>query len=240
MNSPCKHTQPTSWFARNWHKIFLIIAALGFLNSEGEMSPLSLFAQSSQNNTSGQLLALQHPGTGDLTQQHQSMGVGATALFRKTHINPTKRVAPSMALNPADVNAFLERFGDVARNEHFRYGVPASVILAAALLHSGAGTSDAATIGNNFFKLPCSSDWIGPQQQIGNLCLRKYDTAWLSFRDNTFFLTTGRFTDLKERFDPNDYRSWCMEIQERGYPGGEQVGNALIDLIEHYQLTHWD
>ena len=251
MSSTSKHLDLSIWFAYNWHKVLLVFVTFSFLNQKGYIKPFATFTQGTQNHARNQVIDSE-PGLGSgsvtqrasarpLTVQQHRMDASPMALLG---VKPASAISTSekqsLDFSESEVIAFLDRFADVARNEHHRYGIPASVILSAALLHSKAGTADAATTANNFFSLPCTTDWIGPQRQVEGQCLRKYETAWLSFRDNTLFLTSGRFADLKERFDPNDYKSWCMEIEERGYPGGKKVGQLMIALIERYQLTNWD
>ncbi|MGA1582639.1 MAG: glucosaminidase domain-containing protein [Saprospiraceae bacterium] len=245
------------WFAYNWHRVLLVLVAFTFLNREGllqSFSPLTQIGAHTESNRPAYADTRAMPvyvvnSEKPPIVKHQTMNASLMSLLAdkasetSTHTVPAaapKNEAPALAFNGADVEEFLDRFGDVARNEHHRYGVPASVTLAAALLQSKAGITNAAKSVNNFFQLPCTNDWIGPEQHISGHCLRKYETAWLSFRDHTLFLTSGRFADIKERFDPQDYKSWCMEMEARGYPGGPQIAQSLIRTIEQYQLTNWD
>ncbi|MEZ4988463.1 MAG: glucosaminidase domain-containing protein [Saprospiraceae bacterium] len=100
-----------------------------------------------------------------------------------------------------DIEAFVQRFQHVAQSEQEKFGIPASIILAHALLQSNAGTLPVASVGYNYFALPCTSDWEDQTQDgSSSECLRKYNNAWLSFRDHSLFLTTGShlFTRLKQ------------------------------------------
>ncbi|NJO89532.1 MAG: hypothetical protein HC831_11725, partial [Chloroflexia bacterium] len=59
-------------------------------------------------------------------------------------------------IDAATIDAFLNRFAKIAQVESQKYGPPASLILAHAMLQSQAGTHILAQQGNNYFALPCT------------------------------------------------------------------------------------
>ena len=59
------------------------------------------------------------------------------------------------------VDSYIERFKDIAITEMNRYGIPASITMAQAILESGTGKSDLAKYANNHFGIKCTSDWNG-------------------------------------------------------------------------------
>ncbi len=67
----------------------------------------------------------------------------------------------------AGVDAFLTRFGHVAQAEQEKFGIPASVTLATALLYSRAGTAAGTRTHNNYFALGCTADWNGTTGRVG-------------------------------------------------------------------------
>ena len=139
----------------------------------------------------------------------------------------------------AAVQAFINRFVHVAQTEQEKYGIPASITLANGLLHSRAGQREAAREANNYFALPCTSDWQGPSATYGGQCLRQYDNAWTSFRDHSLYLTTGALSHLREN-DKKDYRAWARGLEKAGYGNTPGLARQLEAVIDQYQLFQYD
>ncbi|MEO0627411.1 MAG: glucosaminidase domain-containing protein [Bacteroidota bacterium] len=156
---------------------------------------------------------------------HSSAVASALQLLRRT--------------DERDIQSFLDRFHSVAQTEQERYGIPASIILANGLLQSQGGTRNSLSTTANYFMLPCTPDWRGQKQEDGTPCLRVYPNAWTSFRDHSLFITTGRFAQLTT-LAANDYQAWARGLQQIGYPGGTNLANELIEVIEEYGLTRYD
>ena len=139
-----------------------------------------------------------------------------------------------------DVRKFIKRFSHVAEAEQEKYGIPASIILAQSLLHSMAGQHPAAERGNNYFLLECTDDWQG-QTQDGekSQCLRRYDNAWMSFRDHSLFLTTGNNRQLR-RLNGASFQDWAVGIQESTFQGNEELAKQLVRVIQEFGLDQFD
>lgn len=137
------------------------------------------------------------------------------------------------------IAAFLRRFSNVAQTEQEKFGIPASIILANALLQSRAGEDDMAGENNNFFALPATADWSGDVAHHRGLRVRAYATAWTSFRDHSLYLTSGHFTPLT-RFSETDYRRWAAGMRELGYGKMEDLDGQLLRTIDRYQLFRFD
>ena len=134
--------------------------------------------------------------------------------------------------------SFLKRFAQVAVAEQKKYGIPASIVLANALRQSFAGKRELTLKSNNHFALPCTFDWTGGNEQMGSECYRKYENAWLSFRDHSIFVTSGKFSDLR---NSKDYKAWAKGLQSLGYPSGsDNLAEDLIKIIEKYGLNNLD
>ncbi len=143
------------------------------------------------------------------------------------------------AADEAEVNAFIRRFSNVAQVEQQKFGIPASITLAGALLHSQAGTA-AMTVGaNNFFGLGCDSDWRGSTFRVGLRCVRSYDNAWTSFRDHSLYITTGSYAPLT-KLSKSDYRSWAAALEEADFNDTDNLARQLIELIDQRQLFQYD
>jgi len=120
------------------------------------------------------------------------------------------------ALDPGTVRSFLDRFADVAKAEEKKFGLPAAIILGHALLISKAGKSIIAEEANNYFALPCTSDWKGPRSSFDGSCLRAYPNAWTSFRDHSLYLTTGSRADLR-KLKGKSIGKWIEALSERDF-----------------------
>jgi flagellum-specific peptidoglycan hydrolase FlgJ len=151
-----------------------------------------------------------------------------------------KRTAEMPTLDETTKKTYLKRFAQVAVSERRKYGVPASVILANAMRQSFAGQRAATTKLNNHFGLPCTFDWSGASNTVDNACFRQYENAWVSFRDHSVFVTSGKFSELR-RLSSKDYQNWAKGLQRLGYPSGnDNLARELLDIIEQYQLQELD
>lgn len=136
--------------------------------------------------------------------------------------------------------AYLKRFKDVAVGERKKYGIPSSIIVANALRQSFAGKRELTMKSNNHFAIPCTLDWSGTGDNYGKTCYRHYENAWLSFRDHSIFITSGKFSKLHNLGDTN-YKAWAEGLQNLGYPsGGGKLAEELIKIIETYGLDKLD
>lgn len=133
---------------------------------------------------------------------------------------------------------YLKRFAHVAIDEKDKYQIPASIILANAILHSKAGTADFAINGNNQFGITCN-DWNGKTNYIKNDCYRKYNSAWLSFRNHSEFITSGKFERLK-KLDSKSYKKWAKGLEELKFSNERDLSFQLINIIERYKLYEID
>lgn len=137
------------------------------------------------------------------------------------------------------VESFLRRFQNVAQAEQEKFGIPASIILANAMLHTTAGTTDGAASLNNFFALPCTDDWAGPTGNTSTGCVRSYESAWTSFRDHSLYLTSGRYSPLTQ-FPATDYRKWAAGLGELDYNDTDDLAKQLLQTVDKYQLFRFD
>ncbi len=132
------------------------------------------------------------------------------------------------------IQNFIQRFTHVASAEEEKYGIPANIILAHAILKSSAGTSEYVKNGNNYFALACSDNWNGGTQDGHQGCIRRYDNAWQSFRDHSLFLTTGTYASLK-KIDTNNHNAWAKALGQI-HKENEGLNDQLLYIIEHFGL----
>lgn len=145
---------------------------------------------------------------------------------------------PSMAGND-----YIAQYKDIAIAEMNKYGIPASIKLAQALLESGNGNSYLAREANNHFGIKCGGVWKGksvtrPDDNI-NDCFRVYENPEQSFKDHSEFLLRSRYSGLF-KLDKNDYKGWAKGLKAAGYATNPRYPDLLIEMIERYHLDQYD
>lgn len=139
---------------------------------------------------------------------------------------------------------YISQFKDVAISNMKVYGIPASIILAQAILESGAGKSDLSSRSNNHFGIKCHSDWTGESvrhdDDSNQECFRKYNDPAESFKDHALFLTSrSRYADLFS-LPKDDYKDWAKGLRAAGYATDPKYPDKLITYIERYNLDQYD
>lgn len=171
---------------------------------------------------------LSHPTSSSSSNKSSSTPTGSSSVRKPTSIT---------GLN------YIERYKDIAISEMNKYGIPASIKLAQALLESGNGNSTLAREANNHFGIKCGGTWTGRSVQKAddnpNDCFRVYDNPEQSFKDHSQFLLRKRYEKLFS-LDKNDYRGWAYGLKEAGYATNPRYPELLIDLIERYELYKYD
>ncbi len=135
---------------------------------------------------------------------------------------------------------YIEQYKQLAIDDMEKYGIPASIKMAQALLESDAGNSRLARQGNNHFGIKCKKDWTGEtihhDDDAPQECFRKYPSAQESFHDHSEFLDRSpRYQGLFE-LDPLDYKAWAHGLKAAGYATNPKYPELLIKLIEDYKL----
>lgn len=158
-----------------------------------------------------------------------------------------KKVAQSVPpelLRQRNAPDYVQRFAPVAQAEMNKFGIPASIILAQALLESEAGNSELAVEANNHFGIKCFSKkckkdhCMNATDDTHKDFFIKYSNAWSSFRAHSKFLKgTPRYASL---FKKKDYRSWAKGLAAAGYATDKQYGDKLIRIIETMKLDQYD
>ena len=138
---------------------------------------------------------------------------------------------------------YIETYAELAVQEMYRSGIPASITLAQGMLESGNGLSELAVKSKNHFGIKCHN-WNGEKMYYDDdrkgECFRKYSSVEESFRDHSDFL---RYRDrYKFLFDlePTDYRGWANGLKKAGYATDPSYPQKLIKLIEDYELHRFD
>jgi flagellum-specific peptidoglycan hydrolase FlgJ len=146
---------------------------------------------------------------------------------------------------------YIEKYKDVAIKEMNRGGIPASIILAQAMLESGSGSSELARKANNHFGLKCTDEWTGatfgrkdddrnPQGSLVDSCFRRYNNVAESYADYGEFMREYRRYRFLFELDRTDYKSWARGLQSAGYATSTEYSSRLIELIERFRLYQYD
>ena len=124
-----------------------------------------------------------------------------------------------------------------------KYKIPASIVLAQALLESAGGQGFLALAGNNHFGLKCT-DWqglcINKSDDGTNACFRKYLSVNDSFEDYSRFLTERKYYKSLFQLKLTDYKAWAAGLQQCGYATDPQYATKLIGIIEKFKLYQYD
>lgn len=144
------------------------------------------------------------------------------------------------AVDKAAAIAFIRRFEEVAISERKKFGIPSSVLIGCALVNSAAGQADWVNRTNNFFALRCSSDWEGGTATVGGHCLRRYESAWASFRDYSIFLTSQDWYGSVKKSAGKDWQKWAKELGGKDISEVPDFGKELEKAIQAHRLYDLD
>jgi len=146
--------------------------------------------------------------------------------------------------------SYIQKYKHLAIEQMHLTDIPASIILAQAIIESNNGESKLALSSNNHFGIKCKNYWNGKTfyfkdddlDENGNLiksCFRAYDNVEASFRNHGEFLTTTeRYAEL---FDYGiDYERWASGLIKKGYATSPTYAERLIDVIEKNELYKLD
>ena len=141
--------------------------------------------------------------------------------------NHSSKSVPSLpAVNDLDekkVVAYIKRFSKVAGAEKDKFGIPASIKMAQALLESQAGDHPAARKANNHFGAPLAG--------------QAYNSAWENWRAHSLLIAT----EHPELINLGDnYKKWANALEEMSYNRDKKYAKKLIDVIEKYKLFRLD
>jgi len=138
---------------------------------------------------------------------------------------------------------YIDKYKDWAIEQMHQYHIPASITLAQGLLESNAGRSTLATKANNHFGIKVGSTWRGPyiiqSDDRPNDRFRKYKSARESYIDHSKFLQGKRYQGLY-RLGRTDYKGWARGLKAAGYATNPHYAEALIRVIEMYNLYQFD
>jgi flagellum-specific peptidoglycan hydrolase FlgJ len=160
-------------------------------------------------------------------------------------VAPTKVItAKKNATYAETVNAYIDSYAKIAKEEMLQYGIPASITLSQGILESGAGRGDLTKKAQNHFGIKCHKEWTGERVYHDDdelqECFRKYKDPKYSFRDHSLFLTSrSRYQGLFQ-LKKDDYKGWAKGLKKAGYATDPKYADKLISIIERYSLDKYD
>lgn len=160
----------------------------------------------------------------------------------KTKVEPS---SPTRPVSYGDaVAAYINTYGQIAKEEMLQYGIPASITLAQGILESGAGRGSLSERANNHFGIKCHRDWTGEKVYHDDdelqECFRKYKDPKYSFRDHSLFLSQrSRYAKLF-KLQKDDYVGWAKGLKKAGYATDPKYPDKLISIINRYNLAIFD
>ncbi len=143
-------------------------------------------------------------------------------------------------------NAYIKRFAPVAVAEMRKFGIPASITLAQALLESNAGESRLAQKANNHFGIKCFSrkckkgHCVNQTDDSHKDFFVAFPNVWGSFREHSHMLSGNKRYKPLFNLPPTDYRAWATGLQEAGYATDEQYAEKLCAIIQNLKLYRYD
>jgi hypothetical protein len=137
---------------------------------------------------------------------------------------------------------FVKKMGPIAVAEMRNSGVPASILLAQALLESDAGENLMAQKNNHFFLQYHLQAHRQNGKSKGNKTVKIpiFNNLWGSFREQSILLAnTAPFSPLVHSGE-KDYRVWVRTLVNSGYTYDAYYGKAIQALIQALQLDNLD
>ena len=146
-------------------------------------------------------------------------------------------------LEPQSTEEYIDKYAEVAIAEMKKFGVPASISMAQAIIESRAGTSLLAQKCKNHFGIKCWSKkhrgcCMKFKDDNNNDSFRHFEkSAWESWRAHSKLLSSGRYMALHKS---NDYKAWAKGLKAIGYATDRTYAEKLIGVIERYDLHRLD
>jgi len=140
------------------------------------------------------------------------------------------------------VDEFLDKHADYAMQQMERYGIPASVTLAQAMLETGFGKSELNKRTNNYFGVKGSynGQYVTATDDRPDEKFKKYDSLEQSYEDHSKVLMAARYQKYVGKLSPDDYKGWANGIKSGGYASDPDYASKLINLIESNNLQKYD
>ena len=137
---------------------------------------------------------------------------------------------------------YIEAYSELAKIQMRRYGIPASVTLAQAIIESANGKSTLSNVANNHFgiKGDFHGNYVLADDDKPNEHFKKYDNVGQSYEDHSKVLMNDRYRKLTKDLAPDDYRGWAAAIKKGGYATDGNYVKTIVGVIEGANLQKYD
>lgn len=142
---------------------------------------------------------------------------------------------------------YAAQYAEEAKAQMRRYGIPASVILAQAILESSNGQSELSRECNNHFGIKATASWLKNGGEYAlytddkpNEKFCKYKSVGDSYEHHSQFLKENRRYAQCFKLSPDDYKGWTKGIERAGYATGGGYAASLQRIIEANGLDRYD
>ncbi len=122
-----------------------------------------------------------------------------------------------------DVEQYILEHESMAKQEMQRFGIPASLKMAQAILASGAGTHDYALDYNNHFGRPLKGI--------------QFDNSQTNWRAHSLYLIENYPKLLTVG---SDYMDWVKALEKTNYSNQNEYSKNLLKVIKEYKLYQLD
>ncbi len=176
------------------------------------------------------------------TDNHNKKDYATQASFGKvvTDLSP----ASPEELREGQVRDYIDKFSNASVTEMDKFGIPASITMAQAIIESRSGSSILAVKNNNHFGIKCFSKSC-PNGHCSNHTddhhkdfFRIYKGSQESWREHSNFLMKNSYKKLLKY--GKDYKAWARGLREYGYATDVNYDRKLIAIIERYELHRLD
>jgi flagellum-specific peptidoglycan hydrolase FlgJ len=172
---------------------------------------------------------------------------------------PKKEETPNETSETSLEQKFIDEIMAIAKEEEKKYGIPAKIKVAQAIVESGWGRDEIAKEYNNFFGIKHKPDFSDEELKYVTGKIVKptsefksgrkvnikaefaaYKNRWASMRHHSLFLRSridGEFNKYYSRLKDipmSDYKKWAITLQKAGYSTNPDYANSLIRIIEKY------
>lgn len=161
------------------------------------------------------------------------------------------QLSVSNPYSPTLEETYIVTYRQLAVQEMWRSGIPASIILAQAIVESESGTSELAQNSNNHFGIKCTNEWQketiykydDDRDGRGELvlsCFRAYESVHESYIDHSEFLMHRKYYQHLFKYARTDYKRWATGLAQAGYATDPLYSQRLIETIEEFELYYYD
>lgn len=237
-SAPASRKGLLDWIGRYWFQLFLIFLALHIflrkdISVQVNMKSLGSVLESGYDEKPGGK-ARAIPASLSLTDQLFSRGGApdqSQAFYYLLYPKAAKKDGAPREMLESELEKsrkLVERFARVALTERSKFNIPASIMLAQAILCSQNGESPYVKKDNNYFALTTKSGEY-----------RSFHSAWESFREHSKRMRAGEFDSL-QRIPLTDYKAWASGLEDAGFSPERDYARNLVRLIELLDLDQFD